>query len=79
MSSREISVTTTPRPPAAGDQAVRDQPGDGRAQRGARDPQPFGLLHFRQHGTGKQAPFDDVVAQGRIGLIAGRALAGPIG
>ena len=47
------------------------EPAQGLPQRSARDAETFGLLHFRKDRPGQEAPLDDVVAQGRIGLVAG--------
>ena len=47
------------------------EPAQGLPQRGARDAQAFGLFDLREDGSGQEAPFDDVVAQCRVGLVAG--------
>jgi hypothetical protein len=52
-------------------EAFRRKAAQGFPQRCARDAQTLGLFHLGKDRTRRQAPFDDVIAQGGIGLVAG--------
>ena len=52
-------------------QSFCGQPAQGLPEGSARDAEPLRLLHFREHRPGQEAPFDDVVAQCRVGPVAG--------
>ena len=52
-------------------ESFRGEPAQGLPERRAGNAQAFGLLDFGQDGPGAEAPFDDVVAQCRVGPVAG--------